>query len=85
MQIQTIPLTKIIPYARNPRQNSGAPVAKVKASLKEFGWRQPIVVDRDMVIVGGHTRYAAALELGMTDAPVHIADYSPGGKLAARQ
>lgn len=74
MQIQTIPLTKIIPYARNPRQNSGAPVAKVKASLKEFGWRQPIVVDRDMVIVVGHTRYAAALELGMTDAPVHIAD-----------
>ena len=74
MLITVIPLNKITPYARNPRQNSGAPVAKVKASLKEFGWRQPIVVDRDMVIVVGHTRYAAALELGMTEAPVHIAD-----------
>ena len=74
MQINVIPLNKIIPYARNPRQNAGAPVSKVKASLKEFGWRQPIVVDKDMVIVVGHTRYAAALELGMETAPVHIAD-----------
>ena len=74
MKIKLIPIEAITPYARNPRQNSGAPVAKVKASLKEFGWRQPIVVDRDMVIVVGHTRYAAALELGMTEAPVHIAD-----------
>lgn len=74
MLITVIPLNKITPYARNPRQNAGAPVSKVKASLKEFGWRQPIVVDKDMVIVVGHTRYAAALELGMTEAPVHIAD-----------
>lgn len=83
MQIQTIPLTKIIPYARNPRQNAGAPVSKVKASLKEFGWRQPIVVDTDMVIVVGHTRYAAALELGMTEAPVHIADTLSSAQIKA--
>jgi len=74
MLIHVIPTEKITPYARNPRQNSGIPVAKVKASLKEFGWQQPIVVDKDMVIVVGHTRYAAALELGMTEVPVHIAD-----------
>ena len=73
MKIEQIAVENLIPYARNPRLNSGAPVAKVKASLKEFGWQQPIVVDKDMVIVVGHTRYAAALELGMKTVPVHIA------------
>ena len=73
MKVEMLAVEKITPYARNPRINSGAPVAKVKASLKEFGWQQPIVVDKDMVIVVGHTRYAAALELGMKTVPVHIA------------
>ncbi len=74
MKTELLPITRITPYARNPRKNAGVPVAKVKASLKEYGWQQPIVVDKDMVIVVGHTRYAAALELGMAEVPVHIAD-----------
>lgn len=74
MKTELISIASITPYARNPRKNEGAPVSKVKASLKEFGWQQPIVVDKEMVIVAGHTRYAAALELGMTEVPVHIAD-----------
>jgi DNA modification methylase len=48
-------------------------VATVAASLKEFGWRQPIVVDEEMVILAGHTRLEAARQLGLTTAPVHIA------------
>lgn len=74
MKTKMMPIGSITPYARNPRKNEGVPVAKVKASLKEFGFQQPIVVDKGMVIVVGHTRYAAALELGMTEVPVHIAD-----------
>lgn len=74
MKIEILPIISITPYARNPRRNEGVPVSKVKASLKEFGWQQPIVVDKDMTIVVGHTRYLAALELGMTEVPVHIAD-----------
>jgi hypothetical protein len=74
MKVEILPITSITPYARNPRLNTGIPVAKVKASLKEFGWQQPIVVDKDRVIVVGHTRYAAALELGMNEVPVHVAD-----------
>ena len=74
MKTELLPITSITPYARNPRKNEGLPVAKVKASLKEYGWQQPIVVDKDMTIVVGHTRYAAALELGMKEVPVHIAD-----------
>lgn len=71
MEIESWPLTKIIPYARNPRKNQA--VAAVKASIKEFGFRQPIVVDRDGVIVAGHTRYMAAQELELKVVPVHVA------------
>jgi ParB-like chromosome segregation protein Spo0J len=69
MKIETRPLNTLTPYARNPRKNAAA-VATVKASLKEFGWQQPIVADADGVIIVGHTRYQAALELGMESAPV---------------
>jgi len=72
MDVVDTPIDRVIPYARNPRRNDDA-VATVAASLTEFGWRQPIVVDERMVIVAGHTRYEAAKRLGMTTVPVHIA------------
>src|SRR5687767_227792 len=72
MDIIALPLEKLIPYARNPRRNARA-IATVAASLKEFGWRQPLVVDEDMVILAGHTRLEAARQLGLSSAPVHIA------------
>ena len=72
MDVVTLPIEQLIPYARNPRRNDDA-IATVAASLAEFGWRQPIVVDEHMVIVAGHTRWAAAKRLGMTEVPVHIA------------
>ena len=59
MKIRKIAIDKVIPYARNPRKNEGA-VAKVAASLKEFGWKQAIVVDSEMVVIAGHTRLLAA-------------------------
>ncbi len=72
MDVIELPLGQIIPYARNPRQNEKA-IATVAASIAEFGWRQPIVVDENMVILAGHTRLAAAQQLGLKSAPVHIA------------
>ena len=67
----------IRPYERNPRLNDKA-VDAVAASLKEFGFRQPIVVDADGVIIAGHTRYKAALQLGLQKVPVHVAtDFTP--------
>lgn len=60
------------PYAKNPRRNDGA-VAKVAASLREYGWRQPIVVDAEGVVIVGHTRLKAAQSLGHERVPVHIA------------
>jgi DNA modification methylase len=73
MKIALVPIDSVVPYARNPRKNQGA-VAKVAASLKEFGWRQPVVVDSEMVVIAGHTRLMAARSLGMNEIPVHVAD-----------
>src|SRR5262245_24090883 len=72
MYVEMRPITSILPYENNPRIND-AGVDAIAASLKEYGWRQPIVVDEDGVIIVGHTRYKAALKLGMTEVPVHVA------------
>lgn len=72
--VAMVPITSVIPYARNPRVNAGAPVVKVAASIKEYGFRQPIVVDREGVIIAGHTRLLAALHLGLKEVPVHVAE-----------
>jgi DNA modification methylase len=77
MQVTMWPIDRVIPYHRNPRVNDGA-VDAVAASIREFGFRQPIVVDSDGVIVVGHTRWKAALKLGLTQVPVHVAtDLTP--------
>ncbi len=73
MKVVLVHPSKVVPYARNPRKNQDA-VAKVAASIREFGFRQPIVVDSEMTIVVGHTRYLAALELGLEKIPVHVAE-----------
>ena len=73
MQIQNVPITSVKPYEKNPRFNDDA-VDAVAKSIKEFGWQQPIVVDREMVVICGHTRLKAAESLGLTDVPVIIAD-----------
>lgn len=63
-------LTDIKPYAHNPRIIPQAAVDAVARSIQAFGFRQPIVVDGDGVILAGHTRYRAAQQLGMTEVPV---------------
>ena len=72
MIIEQRPLSAIKPYPNNPRRNDSA-VDAVAASIERFGFRQPIVVDKDGVIIVGHTRYKAAIKLGMATVPVHVA------------
>jgi DNA modification methylase len=74
MTIAIWPLQRIIPYQRNARKIPAAAVAKVAASIQEFGWRQPIVVDAAGVIICGHVRLLAAQKLGLREAPVHVAE-----------
>jgi ParB-like chromosome segregation protein Spo0J len=73
MNIEERKLTDIHPYEKNPRRNDDA-VKYLVESIKEFGFKVPIVIDRDGVIVAGHTRYKAAKELGMETVPCIVAD-----------
>lgn len=73
MKVQNVSIDKIKPYENNPRDNE-AGVDAVANSIDEFGWQQPIVVDKDNVIIVGHTRYKAAKKLGMKEVPVVVAD-----------
>lgn len=66
-------LDEIMPYERNPRHNEES-VSLVANSIKEFGFKQPIVIDAAGVIVCGHTRYLAARELGLKSVPTVVAD-----------
>ena len=74
MNVEMWPVDKPIPYARNARKLSPHAIDKVAASLKEFGWRQPIVADKAGVIICGHTRLLAAEKLGLREVPVHVAE-----------
>lgn len=73
MKIQTFSIDKIHPYERNPRKNDKA-VDAVAASIERFGFLVPLVIDKDNIIVAGHTRYKAAQKLGLNSVPCVIAD-----------
>lgn len=77
MHIEDWPITKVRPYPNNPRVLRNA-AEKVAESIKAFGWRQPIVVDAEGVIIAGHSRHAAAQLLKLKTVPVHVAkDLTP--------
>lgn len=73
MEVKEININNIFPYEKNPRKNDSA-VDAVASSIEEFGFQQPIVVDSDMIIVVGHTRYKAAKKLGYKTVPVVVAE-----------
>ena len=73
MKIEELSIDAIKPYEKNPRKNDGA-VNGVAESIKQFGFQQPIVIDKNGVIVAGHTRYKAAVKLGLKTVPCVRAD-----------
>ena len=82
MKIEMRKIAEVKPYEKNPRINDAA-VDAVAASIREFGFRQPIVVDEAGVIIVGHTRLKAAQKLGLTEVPVHVATDLPPEKIKA--
>lgn len=73
MNVQEFKLKDIKPYEKNPRKNDDA-VPYVAESIKQFGFKVPIVIDKNNIIVAGHTRYKAAKEIGLKSVPCIIAD-----------
>lgn len=71
-QIEQWPTSKPIPYARNARKIDARAVSAVAGSIKEFGFKSPILVDADGVIIAGHTRLQAAQSLGLESVPVIV-------------
>ena len=73
MQIEYKSITELVPYVNNPRINDEA-VEYVANSIKDFGFKVPIIIDKNNIIVAGHTRYKAAQQLGMNEVPIIRAD-----------
>ena len=71
--VEMWPVERLVPYARNPRKNDEQ-VGKMAASIREFGFRIPIVAKSDGSVVDGHLRLKAALMLGLSEVPVALVD-----------
>ena len=82
MTIMMKNIAEIKPYENNPRHNESA-IDAVASSIKEFGWKQPLVIDKDNVIVVGHTRWLAAKKLGLNEVPCLIASDLTDEQIAA--
>lgn len=69
LQIKYKKTEDLIPYARNSRTHNDAQIAQIAASIKEFGWRNPVLIDADNGIIAGHGRVLAAIKLGIDEVP----------------
>ncbi|MBO8181069.1 MAG: site-specific DNA-methyltransferase [Archaeoglobus sp.] len=74
LKIEHVPLDKIIPYVNNPKKHPEEQIKKIASSILEFGFKVPIIVDKDYVIIVGHGRYEAAKRIGLKEVPVIVAD-----------
>lgn len=72
-KIEIRPIDKLVPYARNPRSHSEEQISQIAASMREWGWTNPVLVAEDGTIIAGHGRVLAARRLGFTEVPVMVA------------
>ena len=74
-EMKLVPITKLVPYVNNARTHSQEQVNKLRSSLREFGFINPIIIDRDYGVIAGHGRILAAKEEGITEVPCVFADH----------
>lgn len=74
-KMQLVPISKLVPYVNNARTHSAEQVTKLRSSLREFGFINPVIIDRDYGIIAGHGRVLAAKEEQMTEVPCVFADF----------
>ena len=72
LHVQLRPVSALVPYAKNARTHSDEQISQIARSITEFGWTNPILVDRNNVIIAGHARLLAAKKLRMTEVPVIV-------------
>lgn len=74
-KMQMVEIEKLVPYVNNARTHSPAQIAKLRSSIREFGFINPVIIDGDCGIIAGHGRVAAAQEEGMTEVPCVLVDH----------
>ena len=74
-ELQLVPITKLVPYVNNARTHSPEQIMKLRSSLREFGFINPVIIDRDFGVIAGHGRILAAMEEGITEVPCVFADH----------
>ena len=74
-ELQLVPITKLVPYVNNARTHSPEQIMKLRSSLREFGFINPVIIDRDYGVIAGHGRILAAKEEGITEVPCVFADH----------
>ena len=74
-ELQLVPITKLVPYVNNARTHSPEQIVKLRSSLREFGFINPVIIDRDYGVIAGHGRILAAKEEGITEVPCVFADH----------
>ena len=74
-EMQLVPITKLVPYVNNARTHSPEQINKLRSSLREFGFINPVIIDRDYGVIAGHGRILAAKEEGNTEVPCVFADH----------
>ena len=75
MEIIKKPIDSLIPYAKNARVHDEAQIAQIAGSIKEFGFNNPVLIDKDNGIIAGHGRVMAARKLGLTEVPTILLDH----------
>ena len=74
-ELQLVPVSRLVPYVNNARTHSPEQIAKLRSSLREFGFINPVIIDRDYGVIAGHGRILAAKEEGITEVPCVFADH----------
>ena len=74
-ELQLVPISKLVPYVNNARTHSPEQILKLRSSLREFGFINPVIIDRDYGVIAGHGRIAAAKEEGITEVPCVFAGH----------
>jgi ParB-like chromosome segregation protein Spo0J len=84
LQVQLRPVSALVPYRKNARTHSDEQVSQIVRSIEEFGWTNPILVDRDNVVIAGHARLLAAKKLKLQEVPVIVLGHLTDSLLAPR-